>query len=353
MTDFELVGIGNALIDLFADLQKANDLANGISIGSDVIEQLAPSNSSRHIPSEQLNALVRELSEPVLCAGGGAANTVKLAAQLGMSTAFIGSVGRDEWGERFARELSEAGSTPLLVTTDKPTGACVILRQNNRVARIVASPSAALELGAEHIDEALIRQTKLIMLDGYILGRTALVDHIVHLAERHGTFIALDAGSETMVRAHADRLETYCRTKPLILFLNEAEARAFCHHLEPRLSILNESDLDEADLYRPLQTLTRHEIFPIIAVKLGDKGGRVYANGEIYNAPTQAIVPFDTTGAGDAFAAGFIAAWLRGRSLEDCAELGNQLAREIIRIPGTRIETKKLARFRRSLSLPL
>jgi len=338
--DLELVGIGNALIDVFAELQ---DPTTNISLDR------VPSGSNHHVGPDQLAELVRQLPNPILCAGGGAANTVKLVAQLGIRTAFIGSVGRDEWGERFTQELESAGATPLLVYTDKPTGGCVILKKTSGPSHIVASPSAALELGPEHIQADQIRQSKLIMLDGYILGRTALVDHVLDLAEQYGTFIALDVGSEAMVQANAERLETYCRTKPLILFLNEAEARAFCAHLNPRLSLLSTADLDEEERYRPLQDLTKQDIFPIIAVKLGEQGSRVYANGETYIAPTQTILPFDTTGAGDTFAAGFIAAWLRDRSLTDCAELGNQLAREIIRIPGTRIETKKLARYRRIL----
>uniref|UniRef100_A0A7C3I7N8 Adenosine kinase n=1 Tax=Gracilinema caldarium TaxID=215591 RepID=A0A7C3I7N8_9SPIR len=342
--DFELVGIGNALMDVFTALQGNT---------TDLPLNDAPSTSGRHIGPDQLTELVRQLPNPILCAGGGAANTVKLAAQLGIRTAFIGSVGQDEWGEHFKWELESTGAAPLLVYTNRPTGGCVILKKSGEVPKIVASPSAALELGPEHIQENIVRQARLIMLDGYILGRTALVDHILQLAERYGTFIAIDAGSEQMVQAHAERLEAYCRTKPLILFLNEAEARAFCSYLDPRLNLLSDADLDEEERYRPLQNLTRQDIFPIIAVKLGEKGGRVYAKGETYIAPTQAIVPFDTTGAGDAFAAGFIAAWLRDRSLADCAELGNQLAREIIRIPGTRIETKQLARYRRSLALPL
>ena len=338
--DFELVGIGNALVDIFA--KKASTLA------------LPEASRGRHIPVEQLAALVQQLHEPVLCAGGGAANTVKLAAQLGLKTAFIGSVGDDGWGAAFARELETAGAKPLLVRTDRATGACVILKgEGAEPSRIFASPSAALELGPEHIQAELVRQTRLIMLDGYILGRTALVEHVLRLAEQYGTFIAIDAGSREMVQAHAPLLETYCRTKPLILFLNEDEAQVFCTYLDPRLGLLHPDDIDEADRFRPLQNLTKQDIFPIIAVKLGDRGGRVFANGETYIAPTQKIVPFDTTGAGDAFAAGFIAAWLRNRSLSDCAELGNQLAREIIRIPGTRIETRKLAHFKRSLNRPV
>lgn len=336
--DFELVGIGNALLDIFA--------AGPADPG------LFPPGTGRHIAPDQLAELVRQLPDPILCAGGGAANTVKLAAQLGIKTAFIGSVGRDAWGERFARELEEAGAAALLVKTDSPTGGCVILRDSGTAPRVFASPSAALELGPEHINEDMIRQARLIMLDGYILDRTSLVDHILHLAEHCGTFIAIDAGSEEMVQAHASWLEACCRTKPLILFLNEGEARAFSRHLDPRISLLNEDTIEEGDRYRPLRDLTRQDIFPIIAVKLGDRGAHIFANGETYTARTQTTVPFDTTGAGDAFAAGFIAAWLRNRSLSECAELGNRLAREIIRIPGTKIDTKKLTSFRRYLSQP-
>lgn len=337
--DFELVGIGNALVDLFATIQTP-------------LEQ-PPPVQGRHIAADQLAKVIRGLPHPTLCAGGGAANTVKLAAQLGITSAFIGTVGRDPWGEQFARELEASGAAALLVKTSSPTGACVILRDGSSLPQIFASPSAALELGPEHIPEDIIRQTRLIMLDGYILGRTHLVDHILNLAERFGTFIAIDVGSVEMVQAHADRLEAYCRTKPLILFLNEAEAAAFCKHLDPRMGLLNEADIEEEDRYQPLRNLTKQDIFPIVAVKLGDRGARVFANGEAYTARTQTMVPFDVTGAGDAFAAAFIAAWLRNRSLSECAELGNRLARKIIRIPGTKLETKKLASIRRLLSSSL
>lgn len=338
--DCELVGIGNAIMDIFA-------LSTNVStpgLGN------LPQGQGRHIAPEELAALVQQLSDPVLCAGGGAANTVKLAAQLGIKTAFIGSVGNDAWGERFRQELEDAGTAAHLVTVRDPTGGCVVLKEQGSNARVFASPAAALALGPEHVDRDIIRRAQLIMLDGYILGRTRLVEHVMQTAEQYGTFIAIDAGSVEIVEARASRLETYCRTKPLILFLNEDEAEAFCKHLDPRRALLNDADKDEEDRYLPLQNLTKQDIFPIIAVKLGDQGGRVFANGEAYLARTQAIVPFDTTGAGDAFAAGFLAAWLRGKSLSDCAEMGNRLAREIIRIPGTKIDARKLASLRRSLS---
>ncbi len=333
--DCELVGIGNALIDIFAPCTPG-------------LENLPP-EPGRHIAPEALAALVQQLTDPVLCAGGGAANTVKLAAQLGIKTAFIGSVGNDAWGEHFRQELENAGTAAHLFTVAERTGGCVVLRDQESSPRVFASPAAALILGPEHIDRDIIRRAQLIMLDGYILGRTSLVEHVMQAAEQYGTVIAIDAGSVEIVQAHASRLETYCRTKPLILFLNEDEAAAFCKYLDPRRAVLNDADVDEEDRYLPLKDLTKQDIFPIIAVKLGDRGGQVFANGEAYMARTQAIVPFDTTGAGDAFAAGFLAAWLRGKSLSDCAEMGNRLAREIIRIPGTKIDTRKLAALRRSL----
>ncbi|MFQ3546955.1 MAG: PfkB family carbohydrate kinase [Termitinemataceae bacterium] len=395
-TTFDLVGIGNALIDVI-DLSDPEDQGQlGCPLAQRTQTGLSAQSSSRalqthdspiarHVPISELSAVLKEYPRAVRCAGGGAANTVKLAAQLAptlygtfwqrlfplkslhehftltaglhtdslldlsprkrgcLSTAFIGSIGNDDHGQLFKRELERAGVQTFLHISDKATGICLIHPKG-----ILASPEAALDLKAEHIPEEVIKGARIVFIDGYILNRTDVVQHILTQAEAWGTLIAIDAGSVAMVRGQAEQLTAWCTSKPLILFLNEAEAHEFCLYLEPSLRTKNPADLDDLEVFFPLQGLTKRDIFPIIVVKLGDRGALVFAKGDIYTERTKAAVPFDSTGAGDAFAAGFLTAWLQNRSLSEAAALGNRLAREIIRVPGTRIASRVLRRLRDS-----
>jgi sugar/nucleoside kinase (ribokinase family) len=98
-----------------------------------------------------------------------------------------------------------------------------------------------------------------------------------------------------------------------------------------------------------LKCITEGEIFPIIVIKLGGRGAVVLAGGYIYREEAFAITPRNTVGAGDAFCAAFLSAWIRHRSIQECAALGNKVAREILLVPGTSIGKGKLKSFARLL----
>jgi sugar/nucleoside kinase (ribokinase family) len=103
------------------------------------------------------------------------------------------------------------------------------------------------------------------------------------------------------------------------------------------------------DICPVLKCITEGEIFPIIVIKLGGKGAVVLAGGNIYREETFTIIPRNTVGAGDAFCAAFLSAWIRHKSIQECAALGNKVAREILLVPGTGIEKGKLKSFAKLL----
>jgi len=84
-----------------------------------------------------------------------------------------------------------------------------------------------------------------------------------------------------------------------------------------------------------------------VVIKRGPAGALVYASGLRLDAPTLSAIAYDQTGAGDAFAAGFLAAWIRNKPLRDCATLGNRVAREAIAVPGTKLNPARLRRLLR------
>jgi sugar/nucleoside kinase (ribokinase family) len=201
----------------------------------------------------------------------------------------------------------------------------------------------------------MISGAEVVVLDGYILDRRPLVKHILMLANRKGIPVALDAASIFQIKTKAEEILTYCRSFPLFIFMNADETIAFYNTVrrgrEARANLSEKEKeaiiLDE--VCPMLKIMTDGEIYPIIVVKLGGRGALVVAGGTVYREETFAITPRNTVGAGDAFCAAFVSAWVRGKSLSDCAALGNKVAREILEVPGTHIKDSKLKSFAKML----
>jgi len=214
----ELLCIGNPLVDVFVDID------NGLAVKYGITEPV------QHIDRAAAESFLREpsidFSKAVKSSGGGAANVAKIAAMLGMNAVFSGCVGRDELAEIFEKEITEAGVSAILNRTDEKTGLCFACGVDGQT-RFAASPGAALELTEAHIGEEMISGAEVVVVDGYILDRRPLVQHILKLASRHGIPAALDAASVFQVKSKAEEILTYSRSFPLLVFMNADEAIAF------------------------------------------------------------------------------------------------------------------------------
>jgi sugar/nucleoside kinase (ribokinase family) len=367
----ELLCIGNVIVDFFAWGDRDFARRHGID------------GSVQHLEHGALAAALRELPDKFRCSGGGAANVAKIAGLLGMEVRFMGAAGKaavppagdpaarsdkglDEQGRFFEAELSAAGVKTRLFPRNAPTGCCLILKLRDGKAgeaadegetRIAAAPSASLKLGKQDIREDDIRRAGLVVIDGYLMERQELVRQILDMANRNGTAVALDLGSSAIARARAHEIVTYSRIYPLILFMNEDESAAFYKTLSSQEigeigedSFPDESGYFTEDMYRFFLGLTVNEIFPIVVVKRGKWGAMVFAGGNILKSRAFAVRPRDSTGAGDAFCAAFVSAWLRGMPLSKCADLGNKTARLVLEAPGAQIEQKKLKGLRKILA---
>jgi sugar/nucleoside kinase (ribokinase family) len=347
----ELLCIGNAIVDVFAQIDSV------------LLARFGITEAVQHIPREQTEHILHELrsggagfhSAPVFSSGGGAANVAKIAAMLGINTAFTGSVGQDSLAAVFENDLRGTGAATLLKKGSEQTGLCLILN-NSSETRIAASPSAALEFSADDVREDLIAAADAVVMDGYMLDRRALVQRVLHLANKHGIPVALDAASVFHIRERTEEILHYCRNYPLIVFMNADEAIAFYNTIKKNAD--DEAPRGEREkaafilkeICPVLRYITEGEIFPVIVIKLGGRGAAVLAGGNIYREETFAIArPKDTTGAGDAFCAAFIAAWLRGSSITECAVLGNKVARQLLEVNGTSIPVDKLKSFAKVL----
>ena len=342
----ELLCIGNPLVDVFVEID--NNLAVKYGITDPV----------QHIDRELAEALLREpsvdFSNSVKSSGGGSANVAKIASMLGMNTTFSGSTGHDDLAGIFENEITGAGVSSVLIKSEKKTGLCFVCNIGGET-RIAASPAAALELTEDNVPDELIGSAEIIVLDGYILDRRSLVQHILLKASRRGIPVALDAASIFQVKSKAEEILTYSRNFPLFVFMNADEAIAFFNTI--RKTKDEETNLTEKekeafilrDVCPMLKIIYDGDIFPIVVVKLGGRGAVVVASGNVYHEETFTVIPRNTVGAGDAFCAAFLSAWIRGKSISECAALGNKVAREILEVPGTYIKSGKLKKFTKIL----
>jgi sugar/nucleoside kinase (ribokinase family) len=320
------------MADIFADADQAFCGRFGLTL------------PVQHVSAETMAAILAALPafpSPSVCrSGGGAANTANIAAGLGLKAAFFGCVGAgkgpraDRLGKFFKEELSQAGVFPVLRLGTQPTGVFLCLNVNGE-KRIAASPSAALELRAEDLpDPALIRNrlsflkkpqfqksasqpagTKpgAFLFEGFLLENNAVKKRCLEIAESSGLVPTFDPGTAAVAETYAEEILSWLAKYNLVLFVNEAEAKAL-------------AKVSRSVDWKPL--FTRLTVKGgMVAVKLAEKGAAVFSGGGFFRAETRPVKTADTTGAGDAFAAGFLGTVLRGKTPEYCAREGNRVAR--------------------------
>jgi sugar/nucleoside kinase (ribokinase family) len=343
----ELLCIGNAIVDVFA------------SANSVWLDEMGITEPVQHISPDLARRIFEKINSGngiTKSSGGAAANVAKIAAMLNIEAVFTGCTGPDELAAVFDNELRCAGVVPLLARGSEKTGICFVFNCGSET-RIAASPGASLEFNEKNVPDTLVTAAKILVLDGFMLDRRPLVRHILQLAHRHEIPIALDAASAFQIREKTWDILQYSRLYPLIIFMNVEESIVFYNTIKgnnPQGSTNNNNEHENETLILreicpALKCITAGKIFPIIVIKLGGRGAVVLAGGNIYHEETITIIPRNTVGAGDAFCAAFLSAWIRGKSIQECAALGNKVAGEILMVPGTGIKKNKLQSFAKLL----
>jgi sugar/nucleoside kinase (ribokinase family) len=267
--------------------------------------------------------------------GGSAANSMAGAASLGLKAAFVGQVADDQLGEIFKHDMHSLGvrfETPAL-KSPPPTGRCLIIVTPDAQRTMNTCPGASHELTPKSLDAEMIRSASIVVLEGYLWGperpRAAMLEaaSIAHSAGRKVAFTLSeslcigDRRKGVLGMIHGGTVD--------VLFGNEDEVRHLtgCDSLADCI----------ADLTAKVET---------VVITRGAQGAIAVANGETAEiAASRVERVVDTTGAGDQFAAGFLAGRCRGRDLKACLETGTLAAAEVISHFGARPEAnlKELA----------
>ena len=313
----DVVAIGDAIVDVIATCDEAFIVERGLAKGS--MQLLTP---------EQADELYAAMGPAREVSGGSAANSMAGIAALGLDAGFIGQVADDQLGDIFVHDMRSHGvrfETPPL-TSGQPTGRCLILVTPDAQRTMNTCPGASHELTAQALDEALIRSAAVTFLEGYLWGperpRLAMLK-AAEIAHSAGRSVAFTLSESLCIPGRREGVRSMIEAGTVdILFGNEDEIR--------HLTGCEELDASIAALAGSVKTLV---------VTKGAEGALAVEDGQrtqIDAVPVARIV--DTTGAGDLFAAGFLAARCRGRSLDACLVAGATCAAEVISHFGARPE---------------
>jgi len=316
MAEFDLVGIGNALLDVVAQGNDGFLDSHGLAKGSMTL-----------IDEGQVDRLYDEMPSGIESSGGSAANSMAGFASLGGKGAFIGKVRDDQFGAVFRHDMRAMGcafDTPA--ASDGPgTGRCLVLVTPDAQRTMCTYLGAASSLTKADLDQAQIQSARVVYMEGYLFDEPAAQEAFATAAEMAhaaGRKVAITLSDGFCVDRHRAAFRGLVEEHTDILFANEAE---IC-------SLYEVGRFDAA-----LQHMRGH--CETACLTRSEKGAVVLRGDEVHvidAEPAGQVV--DTTGAGDQFAAGFLYGYTQGRDLYTCGRLGAIAAAEIISHFGARPE---------------
>src|SRR6266851_8360171 len=324
-TRFDVLGIGNAIVDVIARTDDAFLAKHQMGKGT-----------MRLIDEAQAAGLYDAMGPAVEVSGGSAANTIVGAASLGARAAFVGKVKDDELGRAFAHDIRAAGvsyDTPP-ASTGPSTARCYVLVTPDGERTMNTYLGAAQDLHPNDIDADAIAAASIVYLEGYLWDPPHAKEAFLKAAEiAHGSErdVALTLSDAFCVdRYRAEFLHLIRAGTVDLVFANERELH----------SLYETADFDTA------VNLLRNDARAAVVTR-SEKGCLVVTREEtdaVPACPVERMV--DATGAGDLFAAGFLVGMARGADYRTSARLGALVAAEVIQHLGARPETplKDLAR---------
>lgn len=314
MAEYDVVGIGNAIVDVIA---RADD--------SFLAQEALAKGSMALIDADQAEALYARMGAALECSGGSAANTIAGIASLGGKAAFIGRTRNDQLGSVFAHDIRALGVEfrTAHAAGGAPTARCLVLVTPDAQRTMCTYLGACIDLGPEDIDPTLIKSAKVLYLEGYLWDPVRAKEAFLaamKIARENGTKVALSLSDSFCVDRYRDEFLDLVKNHVDILFANEAEICA----------LYQTASFDEA------AESVRADC-EIAALTRSAKGSVIVSGNQTHAIPAHPVDEVvDTTGAGDLYSAGFLFGYTRGQSLADCGRLASIAAAEIISHIGAR-----------------
>jgi sugar/nucleoside kinase (ribokinase family) len=313
--EFDLIGLGNALVDILLELTEEEFGPLGFEKGTMRLTE-------RDDQHKLLAAFADH--EPRLVSGGSVANSVIACSQLGGRGAFIGCVGDDRYGLHYTEEFGELAldfANPPLV--GETTGTCVSIITPDAERTMRTCLAVSSHLAARHVPAARIAAAEWLFVEGYVFANPSTGQHAIREALRAaaagGTKVALTCSDAFIPQVFGEAFHEALKQSHL-LFCNATEAMA----------VAGGTSAEEA--FARMKT-----VIPNAVVTDGPNGAFVRFNGSEFHVPAFACKPIDVTGAGDMFAGSFLYGITHGVPAEKSARAANFLAMKVITQIGARL----------------
>lgn len=312
---YDILGIGNAIVDVLGAVDDQFLSRHDMHKGAMMLVDTAT--------AEAIYAAMPPARET---SGGSAANTCAVAANLGARVAYLGKVAADQLGQVFAHDIRAAGvhfpSAPL--TGGAPTARCMILVTPDGQRTMNTFLGACVTLGEDDVDEALVAASSVVYLEGYLFdppAAQAAFHKAARVAHASGRQVALSLSDAFCVDRHRAAFRDLVAGHVDILFANETEI----------------TSLYQTNTFEEAAEAARRDV-SLAALTRSEAGSLILRGRDTVAIAAEPTKVVDTTGAGDAYAAGFLAGLTAGRGLADCGRLGAIAAGEIISHFGARPE---------------
>ena len=313
----DVVGIGNAIVDVLAHCDDAFIARNGLTKGAMTL-----------IDTDRATSLYDAMGPAVEISGGSGANTTVGVASLGGKAAFIGKVGNDQLGGIFRHDIQAAGVQFDIApaTSGTPTARSMILVTPDAERTMNTYLGACQELTPADVDPHLIQRAKVTYMEGYLwdppLAKQAFLK-AARIAHDAGQEVSLTLSDAFCVGRYLTEFQDLVKNHVDILFANTAEIMA----------LWQTQDWDEA------VRLTR-EHCDLAALTRSEKGSVIVTADEVHQIPAWPVDQVvDLTGAGDLYASGFLYGYTHGRDFAACGRIASLAAGEVISHLGARPET--------------
>jgi sugar/nucleoside kinase (ribokinase family) len=312
----QLLGISNAIVDVLAHVDGALLKKLGTVPGSMTLIDLER--------AREIYALMGPATE---MSGGSVANTIAGFANLGGATAYIGRVKADQLGGIFNHDMRSLGVDIRLKAGDDglPTARSHVMITADGQRTMATYLGACTELAVADITTETLGTPKAVLIEGYVWDLPEgpeLTRKAIDIAKQNGTAVALSLSDSFCVERHRDSFEHAIRNGVDIVVADEDEIGALVQHES------FDDMLEALRSYDNLFAITRSEKGSVI----------VHGDERVVQAATPVEKVVDTTGAGDAYCAGFLYGWVNDKSLAECAKIGTFCGATVIQQLGARIE---------------
>lgn len=312
----QLLGISNAIVDILSHVEH------------DFIEKIgAVPGSMTLVDMDRAREIYAMMGPATEMSGGSVANTIAGFANLGGSSAYIGRVKADQLGGIFNHDMRSLGVDVRLEAAQDgaPTARSHILITEDGQRTMQTYLGACTELSVDDITPETMGSPRAVLIEGYVWDLPEgpdLTSKAIDIARQNGTAVALSLSDSFCVERHRDSFEHAVRNGVDIVVADEDEVK----------ELLGTESFDDAldalDSYDNLFAITRSE-----------KGSVVLHGDERFmQAATPVEEVVDTTGAGDAYTAGFLYGWVNDKPLAECAKMGTFCGTTVIQQVGARIE---------------